>query len=60
MNLKDKIIAFDIDGTLARGDSNPSEYSFEVLKTIFLLKNTSIDKVINSAIKVANAAPIAP
>ena len=34
MNLKDKIIAFDIDGTLARGDSNPSEYSFEVLKNL--------------------------
>ena len=29
-----------------------------LLKTIFLLKNTSIDKVINSAIKVAPAAPI--
>ena len=27
MNLKDKIIAFDIDGTLARNDSNPSQYS---------------------------------
>ena len=34
MNLKDKIIAFDIDGTLARNDANPSEYSIEVLKDL--------------------------
>ena len=31
MNLKDKIIAFDIDGTLARNDSNPSQYSIDVI-----------------------------
>lgn len=34
MNLKGKIIAFDIDGTLARNDANPSEYSMEVLKDL--------------------------
>ena len=34
MNLKDKIIAFDIDGTLARSDSNPSQYSIDVLKDL--------------------------
>ena len=34
MNLKDKIIAFDIDGTLARNDSNPSEYSINVIKDL--------------------------
>lgn len=34
MNLKDKIIAFDIDGTLARSDSNPSQYSIDVLKEL--------------------------
>lgn len=31
MSLKDKIIAFDIDGTLARGDSSPSQYSIDVI-----------------------------
>lgn len=31
MNLKDKIIAFDIDGTLARNDANPSQYSIDVI-----------------------------
>ena len=34
MNLKDKIIAFDIDGTLARNDSNPSQYSIDVIKDL--------------------------
>lgn len=34
MSLKDKIIAFDIDGTLARNDSNPSQYSIDVLKEL--------------------------
>lgn len=34
MNLKDKIIAFDIDGTLARNDAKPSTFTCETIKKL--------------------------
>ena len=34
MNLKEKIIAFDIDGTLARNDTFPSTFTYETIKRL--------------------------
>ena len=34
MSIKDKIIAFDIDGTLARGSSVPSDYTYEQINRL--------------------------
>ena len=34
MDLKEKIIAFDVDGTLARWDGAPSEYTINEIKRL--------------------------
>lgn len=34
MSLKDKIIAFDIDGTLARGNAVPSDYTYQQINRL--------------------------